>query len=149
MLAWKYINKSAFAISAMRDYDSMKAVIGATPDRIKEQCNKATASDSISREESAVNAVTSESFRKKKAAEDIDLIKERYAKAREYMEWFLSAWTNLREQDQKILREYYMSGSIRSGASIRLQHELNYSERQIDRMRANALETFSLLLFGE
>lgn len=149
MIAWKYIDKNAFAISAIRDYNSMKNIIEKTPEGIKEVYNRLINPAEAALEASVNDNVYRCGSKVEKAPENIDLIKDRYDKAREYMGWFMPAWTGLTKRDQKILQEYYMTGNLRSGASIRLQHELNYSERQIDRMRASALEQFSLLLLGE
>jgi len=36
MIAWAYLDKTAAAVAAMRDYDSMRAILNNTPDEIKE-----------------------------------------------------------------------------------------------------------------
>ena len=148
MLAWKYVDKQAVVISVIRDFDSMKTIIETTPDEVKDKYDIITNPVQAMIEMSTSNSYMHKS-KIEKTIEDVDFVKQRYANAIEYMEWFLPAWTNLKDQDQVIIREYYMSGNLRSGASIRLQHELNYSERQIDRMREKALKTLTVLLFGE
>jgi hypothetical protein len=149
MVAWKYIDKQAITVSAIRDFDSMNAIIDTTPQSVKDKYDMITNPvEALSK--SSVTKITCEhNATVKKKIGDIDFVKARYVNALEYMEWFMPAWTNLTQLDQKILKEYYMSGSRRSGASARLQNELNYSDRQIDRLRASALETLSLLLLGE
>jgi len=44
------------------------------------------------------------------------------------MGWLDPAWGALTDEEH-ILREFYMTGNQRSGATARLQCELNYSER--------------------
>ena len=149
MVALRYIDKHSITISAIRDFDSMKAIIDTTPQNVKDKYDMITNPvEALSKSSVIIPMHVPKSTVKKKLG-DIDFVKARYTNALEYMEWFMPAWTNLAQQDQKILREYYMSGNQRSGASVRLQYELNYSERQIDRLRASALETLSLLLLGE
>ena len=144
MLVWRYIDKNKTTISAMRDYENMKHIIETTPETIKTDGENPAQSKFETLTSSKISANT----KVVKSIENIDFIKNRYRNAAEYMEWFLPAWDSLKEQDKKILREFYMNESKRSGASIRLQFDLNYSERQIDRLRAEALETFSTLLLG-
>jgi hypothetical protein len=79
----------------------------------------------------------------------LDVLQERYRQAIEYMGWFEPAWGALTDEEQHILREFYMNGNQRSGAAARLQCELNYSERQIERLRSKALSRLSLMLFGK
>jgi len=128
----------------MRDYENMKNIIESTPERIKHGDKNLAYSElamPFSQKIRADAGIAS-------SIQNVDFIKERYSGAKDYMEWFLPAWNNLKAQDQTILREFYMNESKRSGASVRLQFKLNYSERQIDRLRAEALETFSTLLLG-
>lgn len=42
-----------------------------------------------------------------------------------------------------------MSDNLRSGAAARLQQTLNFSERQIHRIREKALKRMATLLFGK
>ena len=53
------------------------------------------------------------------------------------------------DTEQMVLREFYMNGSLRSGAAARLQERLSFSERQIQRIREKALKRMSILLFGK
>ena len=147
MTALKYVDRHPFTISAIRDYKLMKSIIDAAPARVKEQNGMAVNANLPEKE--------TETFEKspcsqtERSIESIDLVKKRYTEASEYMEWFFPAWDSLSEQGQKILSEFYMSDSRRSGASIRLQHALNYSDRQLDRLRSSALDELSNFLLGK
>jgi len=139
MFSLRYVDKRRFAISAIQDFNSMKTIIDITPESLKEPKNKLN-----------IETTGRTSYiQDEKPTEDIGFMEKRYKNAIIYMDWFLPAWNRLKKQDQNILREFYMNEDSGSGASIRLQHALNYSERHIDRLRIDALESFSFLLLGE
>jgi hypothetical protein len=149
MIAWKYINKTAATIATIRDYDDMAAIIENTPDEIKLLRENMTSprSPNMSGMPSTHNPQSGE----EKLVAQIDrlnLMEERYRTAREYMDWFKPAWSELAEREQRILRECYMADSLRNGARFRLAEELHYSERHIDNLRDKALRRIQTLLFG-
>lgn len=127
MIVWKYIDKEQATVSAIKDYNMMQKIIAMTPDSIK----------------LITPATTPMRF-----SFDNDLLQNRYEAAKEYMEWFEPAWQSLNKTEQTILKEYYMTGNKRTGAPIRLSINLNYSERQIQRLRQQSLEKLASLLFG-
>ena len=69
----------------------------------------------------------------------LDILRERYSQALEYMSWFEPAWSSLTDTEQHILSEFYLGDNQKSGATYRLMSELSYSESHIDRLRGNAL----------
>ena len=150
MIAWRYIDKTHSTITAMRDYECMRTIINDTPDKIKAEYEKMTAPRN-----GKITGISS--TRNLHAGEDslaeqidkLDILRERYSSAVEYMAWFESAWGTLTDTERTILREFYMTGSLRSGATARLQHMLQYSDRQIERLRSKAMARLSLLLFGK
>jgi hypothetical protein len=150
MIAWKYLDKISAEIAAMRDYESMRAIINNTPDEIKDVYEKMTAPRSAK-----LNGLPS--ARNPQAGEDVlaeqidklDVLRERYSSAVEYMAWFEAAWGTLTDTERTILREFYMSGSQRSGAAARLQSMLNYSDRQVERLRSKSMSRLSVLLYGK
>ena len=150
MIAWRYIDKPAATIAAIKDYNSMRNVINITPQEIKELYDRmisprATKLTGLPR---AWNPRSGEEALAE-SLDKLDVLQERYRQAIEYMGWFEPAWGALTDEEQHILREFYMTGNQRSGAAARLQCELNYSERQIERLRSKALSRLSLMLFGK
>ncbi len=149
MIAWKYIDKTAATISAIRDYTNMRTVINITPDEIKELYSRM-----ISPRNSKVTGVPR--TRNNRSNEDLladsmdklDAKQERYRQAIEFMGWFEPAWGSLTDDEQLILREFYMGDRLHSGANAKLEVKLNYSYAQVDRYRRKALTRLSLLLFG-
>lgn len=149
MIAWKYIDKTAATVAALRDYDNMRAIINNTPDDIKELREKMasprtprlTGMPLAHNPNAGENKITVHIDR-------LDILRERYNIAVEYMVWFESAWGTLTDREKHILRECYMSESLRGGARLRLAEELSYTERHIDNLRDKALKRLRILLFG-
>ena len=149
MIAWKYIDKAAATVAAMRDYDSMRVIINNTPEEIKALYERMTTprAPALSGLPSARNPKSGED-KIIEQLDKLDLLRDRYSNAVEYMSWFAPAWNVLSESEQHILERYYMDESLRNGGRGRLAGELNYTERHIDRLRGKALQRLQVLLFG-
>jgi len=149
MIALKYINKNAATVAAMRDYTNMRFIINNTPEEIKEVYEKMSAprTPKLSRLPSTRNP---QAGADKLAAQidKLDILRERYSQAIEYMAWFEPAWSSLTDTEQHFLSEFYMSDNQKSGATYRLMTELNYSESHVERLRGNALNHLRSMLFG-
>lgn len=149
MIAWKYIDKPGAAVAAIRDYGNMRQIINITPQEIKDLYERMVnpRSSRLTGLPSARNPQAGEE-KLVKSLNELDLLQERYRQAIEYMSWFEPAWGTLSDTEQKILREFYMGENRKSGATTRLQQELNFSERQIERLRSRALARLTHILFG-
>jgi len=150
MIAWRYLDKNAATLAALRDYESMRAIINNTPDEIKDVYERMTAPRSA--KVTVLPSARSNQTGADKLADQVDkldVLRERYSTAVEYMAWFEAAWGTLTDTERTILREFYMSGNQRSGAAIRLQTVLQYSDRQVERLRSRAMSRLSVLLYGK
>ena len=149
MIAWKYIDKSSATVSAIRDYNSMRDIINITPQDIKDLYDRMVSprSGKMSHTPRAYNPGQAEEMLTA-SLDKLDAMQERYRLAIEYMSWFEPAWGSLTDNEQTILREYYMGDKQRSGASIRIQERLNFSASQVERLRHKALTRLSVLLLG-
>jgi DNA-directed RNA polymerase specialized sigma subunit len=150
MIAWKYLNKPSATVAAMQDYSTMREIINITPQETKELYDRMVSVGS--RRATGVPAGWNPQAgedRLVKSLDTLDVIQERYRQAVEYMGWFEPAWATLTDTEQMVLREFYMNGSRKSGATARLQEELNFSERQVERIRSRALSRLTHLLFGK
>ena len=134
MIEWKYIDKDATTISVLKDFHDMKQIYDNTPPEIKAYCS------------SCFLKMGQHLFY---GYIQIDVQILRFLQAFEYIHWVDPAWKSLPETERRILYEYYMTGNVRSGASARLQQLLNYSDRQIERMRSISLKHLATLLFGK
>jgi hypothetical protein len=149
MIALKYINKNAATVAAIRDYNNMRFIINNTPQEIKDVYEKMTSPKSP-------RLGSSPAARNPQAGSDmlaaqldkLDILRERYSQALEYMSWFEPAWSSLTDTEQHILTEFYMRENQKSGATYRLMNELNYSQSQVERLRASALSHLRIMLFG-
>lgn len=149
MIAWKYIDKRAATIAAIRDYTNMRAVINNTPDEIKELYGRMTAprTPNMSGMPTNPNPLAGQSSLAGQI-DKLDILRDRYSSAIEYMSWCEPAWGVLTDKEKRILSEYYMGEGIRNGARVRLADEFNYTERHIDRLCGKAMRRLRSLLFG-
>lgn len=150
MIAWKYLNKPSATVAAMQDYWTMREIINITPQETKELYDRmiSVGGRQLTGLPTSWNPQAGEE-QLVKSLDTLDVIQERYRQAVEYMSWFEPAWATLTDTEQMVLREFYMNGSLRSGANLRLQQSLNYSHAQVDRVRSKALARLSHLLFGK
>ena len=149
MIAWKYINKNSAVIAAIRDYHNMRFIINNTPEEIKEVYERMTAPRraKLTGLPPSKNP-QSESDKLAEQIDKLDLLRERYSSAVEYMAWFEPAWSSMTDTEQRVLAEFYMGDNKKTGATYRLITELNYSESHVERMRSNALNRLRVLLYG-
>jgi hypothetical protein len=149
MIASKYINKNAAAVAAIQDYNNMCFIISNTPQEIKDVYEKMVLPRSQKLTEMPVARNLQAGNDKLVAQIDkLDILRERYSQAIEYMEWFEPAWLNLTGTERHILSEFYMNNNQKSGATYRLMNELNYSESHIERLRSNSLNHLRSILYG-
>lgn len=149
MIAWSYLDKKTATIAALRDYTNMKNIIETTSEAVKNEYEnmQGPRSPQISDMPKAYNPKAEEEM-VVKALDKIDILLLRYKQAKEFMYWFEPAWSCLDDTEQLILREFYMSESLRSGATARLQIKLGYSERYVDKIRGTSLGRLTKMLYG-
>jgi hypothetical protein len=149
MIAWKYINKNAATISVMRDYKNMRFIIDNTPDEIIEVRGKMIAPSMPKMIEiPSSRTVQAGAEMVSSHIDKLDVLRDRYAAAIEYLAWFEPAWKTLDDTERHFLSEFYMSRNLNSGATYRLMEEYRQSESHVERTRANALKHLRILLFG-
>jgi len=149
MIALKYINKNAATVAAIHDYENMRFIINNTPQGIKDVYAQMTSprGSKISGMPPARN-LQAEADKMADQIDKLDILRERYRQAIEYMTWFEPAWSSLTDTEQRILTEFYMTDNQKSGATYRLMDFLNYSESHIERLRSNSLRRLTCLLYG-
>lgn len=108
-IMWKYLDKRGAAIRVLKDYESMKFIIANTDDEIKGiQIDMITpGSPSLSGMPKAHNPQAGED-KIIRALDEIDVLKERYRQAMEYMDWFKPAWDSLSDDERYILECFYI-----------------------------------------
>ena len=96
-IMWKYLDKRSATIAAIKDYDAMQFILSSTGDEIKRTYEKMTGIGSPNYDgmPKACNPQAAED-RIIKNIDEIDIIKERYRQAVEYMDWFKPACSRMR-----------------------------------------------------
>ncbi len=150
-IVWQYLDKRAAAINALKDYSSMKYIIEHTDEDI------ATLNEEMSSPVSPVlNGMPS--THDPKAGEkrliacinEIDVLKERYRQALEYMDWFQPAWDALTEDEQYVLKEFYLDDEQKQiDAVYNICDRFNIERSSAYNKKNRALQHLALLLYGK
>ena len=150
-IIWKYLDKRSAAVDALKDYGSMKFIIGHTDDEIKRAYEKmeGVSSPQLDGMPRSHNPQASED-RIVKGIEEIDVLKERYRQALEYMAWFLPAWEELTEDERYVLQTFYGEDNQYGASAIYDICDHFGVERSSAYNRKNrALSHLVTLLFGK
>jgi len=149
MIAWRYLDKKFAVRKALRDYPDMAHVMDITPDAIKTAYDSMTAPRTpvISPAPAVRDPLAGEN---KLAAmlDEMDVVRERYREAVDFMGWFEPAWKLLNDEERMLLNEFYMVGSLKSGATDRLHNRIGYSRQHVERLRGRAFSRLTILLYG-
>lgn len=149
-IIWKYLDKRSAAIDAIKDYSDMKFILEHTDEDIKAEYEKVGVKspqlDSLpgphnpqATEERIVNSI-----------DEIDVLKERYRQAVEYMAWFRPSWDALTEDERYVLTVFYGERNEYGARAAENVAEHYCIERASAYRRKNrALERVTLLLFGK
>lgn len=114
-ITWKYLDKRAATIEALRDYHSMQFIIENTEDAIKERYERMMSISSPDYDGMPhVHDPQSGETRLANSLYQIDVLKERYRQAREYMDWFVPAWKALSDDERFCLEEFYWTEEYES-----------------------------------
>lgn len=108
-IIWQYLDKRSAAINALKDYSSMAYIIAHTDEEIADIHDDMTSigSPTFSDTPSKISNPQSGEIRLTTAIDEIDVLRERYRQAKEYMEWFQPAWNALSEDERFLLEQFY------------------------------------------
>lgn len=151
-IMWKYLDKRAATIAAIRDYQSMKFIIQNTEKDIARVHAEMTNVSSINLERSSrSNNPGAHEERIVNSLERIDALKYRYEEALEYMAWFEPSWEMLREDERHVLGEFYWEDDDSKGISIldRLCEEYNIERTSVYKKKNRSLDKLTVLLYGD
>ena len=85
-----------------------------------------------------------------KQIDEIDVLKERYRSAVEYMAWFNPAWQELSEDEQFILNEFFLQeDTTKTDAILNIGERLCIERTHVYRRKDKALNHLVLLLYGK
>ena len=150
-IMWKYLDKRSATIAAIKDYDAMRFILNSTDDEIKRIHDKMTGVGSPDYDgmPKTHNPQAAEE-RIIKNIEEIDVIKERYRQAVEYMDWFRPAWEQLTDEERYCLETFYGdSNGYGSSAACYIAEYLNIEQPTAYKRKNRALDRLTVLLFGK
>lgn len=150
-IIWKYLDKRSAAADALRDYNSMKFIISHTDDEIKAAYEKMSGvrSPQFDGMPHSHNPHAAEE-RIMKGIEKIDVLKERYRQASEYMAWFLPAWEELSEDERYVLEEFYIAEEEHQYDAIyRICEHFGIERSSAYNKKNRALQHLTVLLYGK
>ena len=150
-IIWQYLDKRAAAIKAIKDYSSMQYILDHTEEEIagaKEKQVGLSASQLDGMPKSH-NPSAAEN-RMVSAIEEINVLKERYRQAVEYMAWFQPAWEELSDGERFVLEACYQNDGGSQESAVYAICEYFSIERSSAYNRKNrALEHLTILLYGK
>lgn len=149
-IIWQYLDKRSAAVNALKDYSSMEYIISHTDEDIKNAYDKMSGTrspqfDGMPRvhnpqagEERILNGI-----------EEIDILKERYRQAVEYMEWFKPAWEQLTEDEHYVLETFYSDEDSQTGAVYDICDHFHIERSSAYNKKNRAVQHLAVLLFGK
>ena len=150
-VAWMYLDKKAATLKAINDYYCMVQIIQNYETAIEEARTKMIlcGSSVASMAQRPSGALSCAEERVADSIDAIDLIKGRYRRAVEYMDWFLPAWNALDESERLILEAFYQNGNMSKNTVINgLSRELFVERTQVYRLKDKAVDRLAMLLYG-
>ena len=150
-ISWKYLDKRNATINAIKDFDVMKFILDHTEEKVRiegeRMCDLSSpllngmphVKNSHAGEDRIVNGL-----------EEIDLLKERYRQAMEYMSWFQPAWEELTEDERYVLDTFFHDENTYGDRALELvMMKYHIKENSAYRKKNRALERLSTLLYGK
>lgn len=146
----KYFNKRNGTIEAMNDYGSMKTILQNTDGLIREAYEnmEGVGSPKITGLPGAHDPKAGEA-RLVSGLDDISILRDRYAQAKAYMEWFQPAWDALDEDEQYVLQTFYLDSVSRCDAIEAICDHFHVERSTAYNKKNKALSRLSVLLFGK
>jgi len=151
-IAWIYLDKKSAAVSALKDYAEMDFIIKNTPEDISDVRGKMTATQlpTVSDMPKGTPDPHAGEARLVSQIDEIDVLKERYRLALEYMEWFCPAWDTLTDNERFILLEFYREdGEGREDAIGNIRDRFHIERSSAYNKKNRALSKLTLLLYGK
>lgn len=149
-ITWQYLDKKAATVRALKDYSAMEYIINSSDLEIKD------IEDSMVYISSSVISNTPKSKNKNqledriiKSVDKIDILKERYRLAIEYMRWFKPAFNQLSEDELFVLKTFYLDETLVSSPVYKVCEHFSIERSSAYNKKNKALEKLSLLLYGK
>ena len=150
-IAWIYLDKRTAAVEALKDYSSMEYIIQTCPDDITDVREQMTVTASLAPTGMPTRQRDPHAGEARLAAsiDEIDVLKERYRRALEYMEWFNPAWDALTEDERFVLSEFYCDDGRQMDAVGNICERFRIERSSAYNKKNRALARLALLLYGK
>lgn len=147
---WKYLDKRSATVNALKDFRNMQFIIDHTGDEIKEAYRRMSGigSPQLDGMPHAHNPQAGEE-RIIKGIDEIDVLKERYWQAVEYMAWFKPAWEELTEEERYMLDVFYFEEESQTGAVYDICDRFHIERSSAYNKKNRALWKLVTLLYGK
>lgn len=149
-IIYKYLDKRAATVADIKDYSSMEFIIKNTDEKIRDEHMKMTSlgSPKFDGMPHSHNPNTGEE-RILAGIDEIDVLKERFRQAVEYMNWFTAAWKQLSEEEQYVLETFYSDDIGITGAVYDICDRFHIERSSAYNRKNRALTHLQTLLFGK
>ncbi len=151
-IIWHYLDKRSASINALKDYNGMQYIIDHTDEDIRNlrEDMDSVGSPVLSDMPKGPHNPQANENRLIAFIDEIDVLKERYRQAVQYMEWFEPAWKSLSDDDRYVLQRFYWDETENQTEALYDICEKFSIERSSAYKRKNrAVEKLTLLLFGK
>lgn len=147
----KYLDTYKATLAALDDYQTMVNILETTDQAIKDTYDRLTTVGS-QRLDGMPHAPSPHAGEDRIAStlDRVDAYRERYAQAREYMDWFLPAWGVLSEDDRFVLDTFFFAADdVSQEDRARAVADHFYVERETAfRRRTKAVHRLATALYG-
>ena len=150
-IMWKYLDKRSAAIAALKDYESMQFIIKNTDREVAAEREKMSAIRSPGYDGMPhAHSQNAQEDRILNGIDEIDILKERYRQAVEYMDWFQPAWDQLTEDERYVLDTFYSDANCYgSNAAYYIASHFHIEQSSAYKRKNRALDRLTVLLFGK
>ena len=148
-IAWIYLDKKLAAVEAMQDYHDMEFIIANAPDDVADVRAQMTAVKTPTPSDMPRSGSEPHAGEARLAAslDEIDVLKERYRRALEYMAWFRPAWDALTDDERFILSEFYRQDASKTEAVGNVCDKLHIERTCAYKRKDAALLRLTVLLY--
>ena len=149
-ISWSFLDKRKAVIKAMESYSSMDFIIKHTDEEISGVRTRmeGIGSPNMDGLPHAHNPQAGEE-RILKGIEEIDILKERYRQAVEYMSWFKPAWNQLTDDERYVLETFYMDADDCGGNVIDVAEHFGIERSSAYNKKNRAVDHLCVLLYGQ
>ena len=150
-IIWQYLDKRSASVNALKDYSSMAYIIAHTDEEIAQVHENTTTLGSPTFTDMPGGSPNPQSgeMRIITAIDEIDVLRERYRQAKEYMEWFQPAWDSLSEDERYVLEQFYWHEDDVFDAISAISNRFHIERSSAYKRKNRAVSKLTLLLFGK